>query len=95
MSLSSAAKRRQADVRRRFDWWDTSPKLTLSLWPTRDGLRLVARYGEQTRSGQRNDRIILEATWAPRECTEAKILDWAQRGLSAYLAQLVADQTAD
>lgn len=95
MSSSSAAQRRQADVRRRFAWWDTSPKLSLSLWPTRDGMRLVARYGEQTKSGQRNDRIILEATWAPQECTEAKIVDWAQRGLSAYLAQLVTDRAAD
>jgi hypothetical protein len=92
--VTQAAKRRQADVRRRFDWWDTAPKLTVSLWPTVDGIKMVARYGEMDRKGVRNDHIVLEATWTPRECTEAKIVDWAQRGLAHYLAQLVTDRTS-
>jgi len=87
--MSSAAERRLADVRKRFSWWDTHPQLTLSIWPTKDGLNLSLRTRTMLKNGQRDDHLVLEATWAPAEVTEAKIVDWAQRGLAHYLAQLV------
>lgn len=89
--MSSAAQRRLADVRRRFDWWDAQPTLHLMLYPHREGIKLSLLYMHRQKNGQQARDVLLEAIWAPREVTEEKIVSWAQRGLEAYLAQKVQD----
>lgn len=84
--MTSAAQRRLADVRRRFEWWDTQPTLHLMVYPHRDGLKLTLLYMHRGERAQVHRDVLLEAVWSPKEVTEAKIVSWAERGLSAYLA---------
>ncbi len=89
--MSSAAQRRLADVRKRFDWWEVQPTLHLMLYPSRDGIKLSLLYMHRQKNGQTAREVLLEASWAPREVTQEKIVSWAQAGLSHYLAQKVQD----
>ena len=84
---SSAAKRRQADVRRPPSWWDLHPTLHLTLYPVQDHLRLTLVYKTQPKGAQVVPRVLLQADWAPSEVTEQRAVEWAQRALQAYLTE--------
>lgn len=89
--MGQGAQHRLADVRKRFSWWDQQPALSLTIFPTRDGLKLSMRYTWRGGRGQMETKTLLESVWSPREVTEEKIVSWAQRGLSTYLAQNLSE----
>jgi hypothetical protein len=89
----SAAQRRRSDVRKRFEWWDDQPTLHLMVYPCREGMKLSLTYRHRPTGLRVEYEVLLEAVWSPREVTQEKIVSWAQRGLEAYLAQGLTDET--
>lgn len=83
----SAAQRRHSDVRKRFLWWDDDPHLHLLIYPTRDGLKLTLGYRWKGKGARKHEKVLIQAEWAPRDVTEARVVDWARRALEAYQAQ--------
>jgi hypothetical protein len=35
--------------------------------------------------------VLAQATWAPSEVTEARVVDWGRRALAAWLDEQLAD----
>jgi LmbE family N-acetylglucosaminyl deacetylase len=61
------------------------PSIHLLIYPTPDCMRLslVIYY---TRPGMRRTcKVLREAQWRPKEVSEQKLIDWAQRALAGWL----------
>lgn len=87
--IAARSLRGRSKLSQRFPWYDRQPTLHLLVYPTADGIKLSLTFKERNGLGQLATNVLLEAVWAPREVTQEKIVSWAERALSAYIAQQV------
>jgi len=67
------------------------PELTLHLFATRHGMRILAQLYHAGPMGLRLIETIADAVWQPSAVTERKVVEWGERALRAWLEQRLAD----
>jgi len=78
---SRIAYRKQADeIQLRF------PELSLRIYATPVGMRLIASITYPGERWQRRVETIQEAVWTPGYVDERRVVEWGQRALGAWLA---------
>lgn len=67
------------------------PELTLHLFATRHGMRVLCQLYHGGPRGLRYVETIADAVWQPSAVTERKVVEWAERALRHWLEQRIAD----
>ena len=67
------------------------PELTLHLFATRHGMRILCQLYHGGPMGLRYIETVADAVWQPSAVTERKVVEWAERALSAWLQKRLAD----
>lgn len=67
------------------------PELTLHLFATRHGMRILAQLYHAGPMGTRLVETIADAVWQPSAVTERKVVEWGERALRAWLESRLAD----
>lgn len=67
------------------------PELTLHLFATRHGMRILAQLYHAGPLGLRYVETIADAVWQPSAVTEVRVVEWGERALRRWLEQRLAD----
>jgi hypothetical protein len=66
------------------------PELQMRVWAAPQGMRLAAVLWLPGPKFGRASKVLAQATWAPKDVTEAKVVDWGRRALTAWLDEQLA-----
>jgi hypothetical protein len=66
------------------------PELQMRVWASPQGMRLAAVLWLPGPKFGRSSKVLAQATWAPADVTEAKVVDWGRRALAAWLDEQLA-----
>jgi hypothetical protein len=67
------------------------PELQMRVWASPKGMQLAAVLWLPGPKFGRASKVLAQATWAPSEVTEARVVDWGRRALAAWLDEQLAD----
>jgi len=66
------------------------PELQMRVCASPQGIRLAAVLWLPGPKFGRASKVLAQATWAPADVTEAKVVDWGRRALAAWLDEQLA-----
>ena len=66
------------------------PELQMRVWASPQGMRLAAVLWLPGPKFGRASKVLAQATWAPADVTEARVVDWGRRALAAWLDEQLA-----